>query len=116
MNLAGIQHGKIPMVIKYSNQDSPHLTIETNRTCNIKCRSCYNLNNTFVKDYAQIKSEIDKGLEKRNIISLSLIGGEPTLHPNLLEIIRYVKSKNVQCQLLTNGIRFLDDEEDTYLK
>lgn len=29
--------------LKYPPRDVPHATIETNRTCNLNCRSCYTL-------------------------------------------------------------------------
>jgi len=114
MNVADI-HGKKPLAVKSSVADSPHLTIETNLTCNIKCRSCYNINNSFVKEFDRIIQEIDTGINKRNLQAITIIGGEPTLHPRLPDIIRYIKSKGITCQLLTNGKRFLDDPEDVFL-
>lgn len=115
MNLTDLNKGKNPMVINHSIEDTPHITIETNHTCNIKCRSCYNFNNTFVKEYEDIIHEINQGIGKRKVLAITLIGGEPTLHPKLPEIIRYIKSKKVLCQLLTNGIRFNEDPEDRLL-
>ena len=32
-----------------------------------------------------------------------LIGGEPLLHPNIIEIIEYIKSKHGYSSLVTNG-------------
>lgn len=90
----------------------PHLTIETNMTCNISCRSCYNVNKTYVKSYEQVCRDVDIGLKKRNVDTLSLLGGEPILHPDILRIIAYVKSKGVVCQLLSNGYAFLKDSEN----
>lgn len=39
-----------------------------------------------------------------------LIGGEPSLHPQLFEILEYIKAKNanVRVSLVTNGYRFSD--------
>jgi hypothetical protein len=88
----------------------PHATVETNRTCNIRCVNCYNIFREQVKRLPDIKKEIDVMAEKRNLQALTILGGEPTLHPNLAEIITYIKSKNIRCQLLTNGIAFLPDD------
>jgi hypothetical protein len=101
--------------LKLSVREMPHLTIETNLTCNIRCRGCYNLHKTFVKPLSQVKSEIDLALHKRNLETLTLLGGEPTLHPDLAAIIRYVKNKNVICEMLTNGVLFLQDNGERLL-
>jgi len=115
MDVGQINRKERPLLLKYANRDHPHLTIETNLSCNIKCRSCYNINNSFVKDFGLICQEIDAGLLKRNVQSITLIGGEPSLHPDLVKIIQYIKQKGIICQMLTNGVLFLEDEEDQLL-
>ncbi|MFA6128171.1 MAG: radical SAM protein [Bacteroidales bacterium] len=94
----------------------PHLTIETNMTCNFRCKSCYNKNRSRVKTLEEIKREIDLGLSMRKADTITLLGGEPSIHPELPEIISYVKSKGVVTQMLTNGFVFLSDPDDTLLK
>lgn len=84
----------------------PHLVIEPNSTCNIECLRCYKDDRQVVKTYAEVCAEIDRGLELRNLESISLAGGEPTLHPRLADIVRYVKGRGVLCLLVTNGVRF----------
>ena len=101
--------------LKWSHHEIPHLTIETNMTCNIACRSCYNLYKNYTKPLQEIKQEINLALQKRNLETITLLGGEPTLHPQLPEIIRYIKSKKLICQMLTNGIVFLHDKDDFLL-
>lgn len=101
--------------LKFPGSDTPHATIETNRTCDIRCAACYNLNRTHVKTAAEIRAEIDLALSLRNLAMITLLGGEPTLHPALAEIAAYVKSKGVTCQILTNGLTILKDESGEYL-
>ena len=115
MNVSSIKRRDRPILLKYSSKENPHLTIETNMSCNIRCRNCYNINNSFVKDFHQICSEIDSGLGKRNFKSITLIGGEPTLHPDLVKIVKYIKQKGIICQMLTNGVLMLEDEKDQLL-
>ena len=115
MNIGQLNRKKAPVLLNYSVKDSPHLTIETNLSCNIHCRCCYNLNNSYVKSFEQICEEVDLGIQKRNLQSITLIGGEPTLHPDLVRIIGYIKRKKLLCQMLTNGILFLHDSEDKLL-
>lgn len=92
---------------KLSARDTPHATIEPNTTCNIRCAACYCIEEPVMKSLAEVRDEIDIAASKRKLDALSLLGGEPTLHPDLVEIVRYVKSKGILCQVLTNGVRFL---------
>jgi len=101
------------MIITVS--EVPHIAIEPTMKCNIDCRICYNLNRNYEKTLEEVKNEIDLARTKRNLDTISLLGGEPTLHPEIAEIIRYVKSCGLHCQLLTNGIIFLNDHSDVLL-
>jgi hypothetical protein len=101
--------------LKYPLSEAPHATVETNRTCNIRCANCYNIDREEVKRLPDIKKEIDAMMAKRNLQALTILGGEPTLHPDLIAIVAYIKGKNVRCQLLTNGIVFLSEEGDGLL-
>jgi len=115
MQITDIKSGINIKPLKYPLQETPHLTIEPNRTCNMKCRFCYTLNKNYVKSLDEVKKEIDLAVAKRKLETISLLGGEPTLHPQLPEIIRFIKHKKLKCQLLTNGIVLLDDNNDRFL-
>lgn len=95
---------------KPSARETPHAVIEPNTNCNIRCRCCYAIEHPVVKPLDQVRAEIDVACARRNLDALSLLGGEPTLHPDLPEIVRYVKSKGLVCQVLTNGVRLLGPE------
>lgn len=101
--------------LKYPLRDTPHATIETNRTCNMQCRLCYTLDRRSMKTRAEIEGEIELALEKRNLQTITLLGGEPTLHPQLPEVVAFVKSRKLKCQILTNGLIFLQDDQDRLL-
>lgn len=104
-----------PRMLKYPLRDTPHFTIETNKTCNLRCRSCYSLDRKGVKSRAEIAAEVDMGLAKRNAGIVTLLGGEPTLHPELPGIVADIKAKGLRCQLLTNGLRFMAPDGDELL-
>ena len=93
----------------FGGKDIPHIVIEVNQVCNISCKACYKIRETYTKPTGQIKEEIDLAVGARNLDMITLAGGEPTLHPDLAEIIRYVADKGIKVSLLTNGI-LLDDE------
>jgi len=107
--------GRLPFRLKYPLRDTPHFTIETNKTCNLRCRSCYSLNRTGVKTRAEIRAEVEEALKSRNAGVVTLLGGEPTLHPELAAIVSDLKRRGLRCQLLTNGIRFLQAGGDGLL-
>src|SRR6056297_2863464 len=93
----------------------PHLTIETNMTCNFHCKICYNLNTTYVKDLEEVYNEIDIGISKRRVDTMTIMGGEPTLYPELCKVISYISSKNIFCQLLTNGYLIYTEGGEQFL-
>ena len=101
--------------LKYPSFDTPHATIEANRTCNIRCRHCYNLDRNTVKSLNQVKAEIDLACTKRNLETITILGGEPTIHPDLVEIVSHIKSRGLLCQILTNGVVFLQDRDNQFL-
>lgn len=87
--------------------------IQITRRCNQKCRFCSNPPSNF-KDltFEEIKEIIDKYV-KENYEGVILTGGEPTLHKDLPQIIRYCKEKNFPCKIITNGQKLA---EKKYLK
>jgi len=97
---------------KLSARDTPHVTIEPNTTCNIRCAYCYCVEDEAIKTLSEVKAEIDLACSLRNLDAISLLGGEPTLHPDIVEIVRYVKSKGLGCMVLTNGVAFLRDGDE----
>jgi pyruvate-formate lyase-activating enzyme len=100
---------------KVSARETPHVTIEPNTTCNIRCAYCYCIEEAVVKTLDEVKAEIDLAITKRNLDTISLLGGEPTIHPDIVEIVRYVKAKGLVCMLLTNGVRFVIDRDEALL-
>jgi hypothetical protein len=105
----GIKPMKLPV------SEIAHLVIEPTQRCNLGCRICYNRYRTPDKTLDDIRAEIDLGLKKRRLETISILGGEPTLHPDLPAIIRHVKSRKLVAQVLTNGLRLLEPGGPEYL-
>jgi len=84
----------------------PHAVLDVLRDCNISCRGCYNAGKTEApKTLARIGEELEALLRLRRLSSVSLLGGEVTLHPQLCEIVRLVKAKGLGVELITNGLK-----------
>ncbi len=78
--------------------------------CNEKCRCCplvqKNDREHFVP-LARLLQEADR-MELYGITDVTLSGGEPTLHPHLVELISYLHQKGMGVHILSNGERFRD--------
>jgi len=86
------------------------IRLEVTRHCNCKCYFCHN-QNTFAKEgrltkkdlnTEQIKYIIDQVVLAR-VPKIRFTGGEPLTRPDILELIKYAKSKGLQVRLNTNG-------------
>jgi hypothetical protein len=91
-------------------REVPHVTLETNRTCNMRCRLCYNLDRDYVKSADEVAADLETAMRLRHLAAVTVLGGEPTLYPGLAEVIAEVKGHGLFCALLTNGLRFLDGD------
>jgi hypothetical protein len=90
--------------LRLSGREVPHFVLEPTLDCNARCRQCYGRVRGYSKSAEVVRAEVDLALTKRNLETISILGGEPTLHPDLAEIVAYIKHKGLTCQILTNGI------------
>lgn len=86
--------------------------LTTNMTCNNNCKWCYakkylKINRNM--SYQNVKKYVSylKGIGIKKII---LIGGEPSIHPGILKIIKYISRNNIKVSMATNGRKFKDIE------
>ena len=84
-----------------------------NRACNLRCKWCYARETGFGKQDEMplplAKSIIDL-CHEGGIPSIILIGGEPTVYPYVLDVIRYATEKGIRTTLVTNGLLLADKE------
>lgn len=74
-----------------------------NNSCNFACRHCYSRNDTHdeLEDDVLLAC-IDK-VAKAGVLSLNFGGGEPLLHPRLLEIARHCAGLGLRVSMNSNG-------------
>jgi hypothetical protein len=115
MNITQIENAADLVPLKFAAHEVPHAVIETNENCNRKCVMCYKRHSALVKPLGQIRAEVDLAVRLRKLETISLLGGEPTLHPALPDVIRYIKTRGLVCQVLSNGLRLVQPGGDELL-
>lgn len=93
--------------------------ITLNRKCNLRCKWCYARETNYSNQKNLEKSVFNKLLEiikSYNLNHVTLIGGEPTLYPDLNYIIKKAQEKEISCGIVTNGLKFANIEYTKQLK
>lgn len=73
--------------------------------CNLSCDFCFNKSMPSCDDitFRNFKNIADK-LANLNIRAIDIMGGEPTLHKDIIPIIEYASEKKFQINLSSNGL------------
>ncbi len=89
--------------------------LEITDGCNLTCPMCYagSAPGRAHKTVDEIRKQIDTIVAAEGRVEVvQLSGGEPTLHPNLLEVVDYALSQPIDYVMInTNGIRLAHDRE-----
>jgi radical SAM protein with 4Fe4S-binding SPASM domain len=75
------------------------------RACNLKCKHCYEIAGTRASDEMTTEDAlrcIDR-LSDAGIVFLAFSGGEPSLRPDILPLIRRAEDKGIYVAMATNG-------------
>ena len=79
--------------------------LEPTSQCNLSCDGCYRENITSShKPLDVVKSEIDTFARLRNTDGVSIAGGDPLMHPQIIEIVKEVGARNMKPIINTNGL------------
>lgn len=78
--------------------------LEPTSKCNLYCDGCYRENrNNSHKSLEEITNELNIFQKFRKTDGVSIAGGEPLTHPNIVEIVRMVKDKGWKPIINSNG-------------
>lgn len=84
--------------------------LEPTAMCNLSCDGCYRENQkNSHKTLEEIKHELDIFQDKRNTDCISIAGGDPLLHPQILDIVGEIKKRGIKPILNTNGVALNSD-------
>ena len=88
-----------------------HLSIAVTNKCNLSCEYCYKsvqhdgciMEIPFEKIRKYIDDFDSVEVHGNKVQTVQLIGGEPTLHENFIDICRHIIQKGLQLRISTNG-------------
>lgn len=90
--------------LPWSMNDNAIGWLEVTDICNIHCQGCYRqILGEGHKPLKQLKEEVTLLKKWRNCDGISLAGGEPILHPNIVELISFITSLGMKSMILSNG-------------
>lgn len=93
--------------------------LEITQACNLKCLHCYEGNEHFSSrstlSLEKWKNIIDE-LSELNVSNIVIIGGEPSCHPQVEEILKYATQYSFQLTFFTNGTLLSDNLKEILIK
>ncbi|MHB0878844.1 MAG: radical SAM protein [Anaerolineae bacterium] len=89
--------------LPWSMNDNPIAWLEITDICNIHCEGCYRQHLTGHKPLEQVKEEILFLKKWRNPDNVSIAGGEPLVHPQIMEIVSFIAQNGIKPIVLTNA-------------
>jgi len=88
----------------WSMNDNPIAWLEITDICNVHCEGCYRQGITGHKPLDQVKEEVLFFKKWRNPDNVSISGGEPLIHPQILDIVAFIASHRIRPIILTNAL------------
>lgn len=87
------------------------LVVEVTGNCNLNCKYCYAKYKCTDKKYINfdiLKNIVDEA-SSLGVFDINICGGEPFLYPNIIDILYYIRSKNIDISLNTNATLITND-------
>jgi len=88
----------------WSMNDNPIAWLEVSDICNLHCEGCYRQRLTGHKTLDEIKEEVLFFKRWRNPDNVSLAGGEPLIHPDIVDIVAFIAQQGIKPIILSNGV------------
>ncbi|UCC87952.1 MAG: radical SAM protein [Anaerolineales bacterium] len=93
----------------WSMNDNPIAWLEITDICNIYCEGCYRQRLAGHKPLDQVKEEILFFKQWRNPDNVSIAGGEPLVHPQIVDIVAFIAENGIKPIILTNALALKPD-------
>ncbi|ASJ14495.1 radical SAM/SPASM domain-containing protein [Thermococcus radiotolerans] len=81
--------------------------------CNFRCQHCYQRADKPLPSELSLEEKLSlvDQLDKAGVAAVALSGGEPTIHPHFLRIVKELSSRGIHTSVATNGWTFAKREE-----
>jgi hypothetical protein len=90
--------------LPWSLTDNAISWLEVTDDCNLECEGCYRPHLKNHKSLAQIAEELAVFKARRKSDCMSIAGGDPLVHPQIVEIVKMVKDGGWKPIINTNGL------------
>jgi len=101
--------------LPWSLPDNAIAWLEPTAKCNLACEGCYRANVNQHKSLAEVAADLDVFERYRTADGISIAGGDPLTHPEVVDIVRLVAQRGWKPILNTNGLA-LDERSVRDLK
>lgn len=89
--------------LPWSLNDNPIAWLEVTDICNLACEGCYRQTISNHKTLEQLKEEILFFKRWRNPDNFSIAGGEPLIHPQIVDVVAFIHEQGIKPVILTNA-------------
>ena len=92
--------------LPWSLNDNVLAWLEPTKACNLYCEGCYSRNDPKShKSLDQVRADMDVFVAHRNVDSISIAGGDPLTHPDVVDIVRIITHDyGLKAVINTNGL------------
>ncbi len=90
--------------LPWNLSDNPIAWLEPTQACNLACDGCYRQNVKEHKSIDEVQADLDTFARLRNFDGVSIAGGDPLMHPQVVEIVRRVTKMGRKAIINTNGL------------
>lgn len=90
--------------LPWSSADNVISWLEPTSKCNLACEGCYRENINEHKSLDEVKKDLEVFNQWRTYDGVSIAGGDPLLHPNIVDIVKLVKADGHKPIINTNGL------------
>jgi len=81
--------------------------LDIGRICQAQCAFCYYIfqedHGKGYKSLKELQSEIKQSKDRGNTL-IDITGGEPTIHPDILDVVDYIHTLDMRVCIITNGL------------
>lgn len=105
----GVDHRELYR-LPWTLPDNAIAWLEPTAKCNLSCLGCYRENDPRGhKSLEQVRSDLEVFKRYRNIDGISIAGGDPLVHPQIVEIVRMIAAEGLKPILNTNGLALTEE-------